>query len=256
MNEGNIWIISAEGDQLSPAVSEKLKNKSIPVLFSYSNKISEVDFFLNSEKLFVNGKLITGILFRARPDSFFSESFVEQDQPFCDSEIGAVLLAALNLPSILAVNKYDARLWFDKSSWALWRSRYLHNQMKVSPFHFGSSELNGSSVWLPYNSFNFRVKPNFEIRKILGAALTRSHPLNKFLVVGKKIFHERSFFQLNDHIELLNEYGIFISEITTDSEGNIITVNTLPAFSDERIIDVSSNLLVYLYYDFLSRRRS
>ena len=81
------------------------------------------------------------MLFRVSPELTFSDEFEVSDQPFCDAEIRAIWLAALNLDSVLAVNKYDAMTWFEGSSWPVWRRKVIHVGIPVSKFLFGDASL-------------------------------------------------------------------------------------------------------------------
>ena len=254
MNGGYIWIVSKKNDQLSNYIIERLRDLNTPFLQTDPRRVSDLNLSLIDEKFYIERKLIKGIFLRAGPDSFYNNSFINQDSAFCNSEIGALLLAAVNLESILAINKCDAQLWFDKSTWTVWRNRFLQNDIKVANFKFGESEFEKSTYWLPYNGTVIRESPEYEIRRELGAAVTDVPPSFKFLQIGKEILGNHCNVDVKDLTDFIINQGTFVSELLTDSEGNIISINTLPVIKSKNTLIKVSNLIAKEFYDFMLNR--
>jgi hypothetical protein len=173
------------------------------------------------------------------------------DQPFCDAEIRAIWLAALNLDSILAVNKYDAVAWFEGLNWPVWRRKLIHAGIPVSKFWFGDTTLRTSCVWYPYTSQEARPAPGYHAKRVLGSALTESTLIQKSLIIGKDIVAGKQTRSILSTAELLADAGVCIAEVATDAYDNIVTVNTQPTISDVHIENLVSYQIAEMYHAHL-----
>jgi len=210
---------------------------------------------LHADHFFVDNQLIRGIFFRSPPDSFFSRSFVEEDQRFCDAEIRAVWLAALHLKSILAINQYEAEVWFQGACWPIWRHKLINFKdiIPISPYFFGDIDIerDGSWFWHPYANFHPREPPNPIIRQLLGSALVKIHQPQKNIAICGNIIEGKENSTIQSIMLLLKEMGINFSEIITDINNHLVYINTLPRISDEKIVNKAVNIISREFYEHM-----
>lgn len=238
-----ILVISYPDDKLSRSVTRLLHAQGIQVLNTIPDTLGSRRISLQGDLLRIDGLPIGGVLFRVSPQSKFSDDFETFDQPFCDAEIRAILLAALNLDSILAINKYDATAWFEGLGWSTWRRALINSGIPVSELMFGDSPSKHLSVWYPYTGWEAKPVPGYHSKRILGSALTERGSLHNTLVLGKDIIAGKQVPSLIATVELLADMGISIADIVTDPSEKILTVNTIPLISDVFIEDVSHRIM-------------
>jgi hypothetical protein len=192
------------------------------------------------------------ILFRAFPDSTFSVGFDAEDQPFCNSEIGAAWLAALNLDSVLAVNRYDATAWFEGLGWPVWRRWLAAAGVPLSPFAFGDAGAEDLDGWHPYATGLREALPPASTRRILGAAFTASLSAATVLAVAGVPPRDEMSAAIREAARVLDACGLRIAEIGADAEGRVLAVNPQPSISDEALSPVVRRL-AELYHAHLHR---
>jgi hypothetical protein len=253
-DECGIVVISHPEDKLSVLITAILRSQGIRVMHILPGALTSSQISLRSNLLSISGFQIGGVLFRASPETPFSDEFELNDQPFCDAEIRAVLLAALNLESVLAVNKYDAMTWFEGLGWPVWRRKLIHAGIPVSEFQFGESALQESGAWYPYGSQNARAAPGYYTKKALGSALTESVPVQHNFIIGKDIVVGERTVTMIDTAEFLANAGVYIAEVTTDIHDNILTVNTLPTISNDQIASLVSYRITEIFNAHLHSR--
>jgi hypothetical protein len=254
VNERSIVVISHSEDELSALITAILRKQGTRVMHIVPGALGSSQISLQGDVFLIDGWPISGVLFRASPESIFSDEFEASDQSFCDAEIRAVWLAALNLDVILAVNKYDAMTWFEGLGWPIWRRRLIDAGIPVSKFLFGDTTLQTLRVWYPYTRQEGRPVPGDNTRRILGSALTVSTSIQNSLIIGKDIVAGRQAHSIQAAADLLADSGISIAEITTDVNDNILTVNTLPTISNVQIGNMVSHRVAEMFHAHLHSR--
>lgn len=247
----SILVINHTEDRLSNSIATILQTQGVRVLPILPGVLGSKQIRLQGDFFCIEGEPVRGILFRVPPQSTFSNEFAANDQSFCDAEIRAILLAALNLESMLAINKYDAVTWFEGIGWPTWRRKLIAAGIPVAEFQFGDSDLNGRHVWYPYASLEARLAPGHHSRKMLGSALTERNPLQTSLIVGREIITGRQSPSILATAELLTSLGAGIAEVATDTDDRVVTINTLPLISDVEINDIVSLKISEMFHAHL-----
>src|SRR5690606_27912775 len=120
-----IVIVGDEGDLLVQYTMQLLESQGTSVLHVKPSSLADIKTTLRDNTFILNDQVISGIFFRAHPDSFFSIGFQEEDRSFVDAEIRSVWLAAFQLRSLLSINRYDATSWFETLHWPTWRRAFI-----------------------------------------------------------------------------------------------------------------------------------
>ena len=213
--------------------------------------LGDLSLSLSSDTFIVDGKPVAGILFRSFPDTSFSNGFTADDQSFCDSEIGATWLAALQLKSVFAVNRYAADIWFDALRWTCWRRLLVEAGIVVSEFAFGDVETEGDHFWHSYAGITAETAPDQATRRVLGSAVTRASRKQTSLMVCGEVIAGDVQPAILDTTRLLHEAGIKIAEIETDFDGRILRVSAYPMITNAELLARASKLLVAAYHAHL-----
>lgn len=162
--------VSSPADTLAGAIIANLQATGGRPCAVEPAALGDLSLSLLGDTLTIDGKPVAGILFRSFPDTSFSNGFRADDQSFCDSEIGATWLAALQLESVFAVNRYEADIWFDALRWPCWRRRLVEAGIVVSEFAFGDVETEDAYFWHPYAVITAETAPDRATRRVLGSA--------------------------------------------------------------------------------------
>jgi len=246
-------VISYPEDKLASSIMAILRTQGIRVLHTLPGALGSRQITLQCNLLRIDGWTISGVLFRVSPESVFNEEFEVKDQAFCDAELRAIWLAAINLDSILAVNKYDAMAWFEGLSWPTWRRKLIQAQIPVAKFFFGDSELDTQCHWYPYASQEPRTAPGYITKRILGSALTESASTQASFMVGKEVIAGRRSDSILATVQFLVDSGIYIAEIVTDIDDNILSINTQPTTAEVHLRNLICGRIAELFHAHLYR---
>jgi len=205
---------------------------------------------------FVDGQRVGGLLFRCPAEAHFSRSFEESERSSADAEPRALWLAALHSKSVKAINRQDAAAWFDDSSWVVWRRRLAGAGVAVSSFAFGNEHLAGGRFWLPHYGVRLCPAPQCAVQRPLGAALTSSEPARTHLLVCGELLPDGARAQgvpasVPGAGRVLARGDISIAELTTDEEGSVLWVDTVPHIADTERVERASELIAGTYLDHL-----
>jgi hypothetical protein len=246
-DQGCVVIIGDESDSLSMMVAHELQQRKVPVTHFLPSSLANRRVRIRHDSFTVDGQPARGVLWRCVPGATFSADFISEDRSFCDAEVRATWLCAMNLSSVLAVNHYDAAAWFEGPGWTIWRRRLLKAGVPVSSFSYGATESPDGWAWFPYNAFHGREAPRSASRRTLGTALSRRTVKQRSLIVCGEVMTGESSSAVVTAVGVLNRAGIQIAEAATDLEGRILTVNTEPNILDSALAQRASRRIVELY---------
>ena len=246
-------VIVAENDDLLAA---NLKNRLIAqgdqVLAIPPGSLGSLAVCLEDERFRIAGQSVGGILFRTPPDATFSDGFQAGDRRFCDVEMRALWLAALQLDSVFTINRYDATVWFEGLHWPIWRRYLLAGGIPVSPFTFGGNVSSG--WWYPYRSKRAQPLPGPATRRLLGTAVSGCSGVQSSLAVNGETVTGEKLSSVRATVELLTGLGIGFAEIFTDANERVLAIDTQPRISDLSLAELTSSRLATTYYEHLHRR--
>lgn len=197
----------------------------------------------------LDSQRVSGILFRSTPEIAFSEDFAVADRAFCDAEVRAIWLAAMQLDSVCAINRYDPSAWFEGAGWPVWRQRLIAGGVPVSLFAFGGSVV--KARWYPYQSYDHQALPGPGAAKIFGAAVTDALPEERALIVDGKILAGELPASAVSTPRVLAESGIRFAEVIADSAGRVLSVDTNPRITDISVASTVSTYLARMFHDYL-----
>jgi hypothetical protein len=246
-----VAIVSEVTDSLAKAVATSLKVQGVWTEEILPAALGDVRIVLRDDSLFVNGGRMGGIFFRASSDSNFSQGFVTEDRSFSDAEVRATWLAALNLQSIVAINRYDATAWFEGLRWTVWRRKLLQAGIPVCDFTFGDVQTEHNVFWHPYTSDVSQSAPERSICRVLGSAISPSDAKHVSFAVCNQIISGCPKANLLATVRALSDVGVGLAEITTDSDDRILSVNPQPIILEPECLKRAVDLIVGFYYAHL-----
>jgi hypothetical protein len=209
-------------------VAGLLESLGESVLKKSARFLADLKVTLEPDRFLVEGRQVSGILFRATPDSRFSDSFSSEERPFVDAEIRAVWLAAMQIESILAINRHDAGSWFEGSGWSVWRRRLIEQGVPVSRFWFGDDGAGDDWQWHLHSLPSVRPAPGRKTRRALAAPVTGSVAHQTTLLVDDLLLPGSPQPASAKTADLLRSWGIRLAGIVSDDEGKVLSVDTLP----------------------------
>ena len=243
--------VSSTADTLAAAITGNLEATGVRACRVEPAALADLSLSLLDDALTLDGKPIAGILFRSFPDTSFSNGFMADDQSFCDAEIGATWLAALQLESVFAVNRYAADIWFEALRWPCWRRLLIDAGIVVSEFAFGDVQTEDTHSWYPYAGTTAEIAPDRAARRVLGSAVTTASRKQASLMVCGEVIAGDVQPAILDTTRLLDEAGIKIAEIETDFDGRILRVDAHPLITNAELLARASTLLITAYHAHL-----
>ena len=248
-----VLFIGSRDDPLLVALDSACHRRAVPITHVPQASLAHAWFVLDDQCLQINGRYVGGIVMRGRPDALMSESFVVEDRGFVDSEMRALLLGAMELESVLAVNQYDPQVWFQGVEWVIWRDRMRDSNVPVVPLAFGDVPAAESSRWKPFHGK--RVKPplNQAARRSMGSAMTVESPLRRAVVACGRIIDGDDHPTYRTAAEVLRARGVVLAEVSIDTEGRLCHVDTTPVEMSPRAIECASDMLSEFFDAHLRR---
>jgi len=247
-----VVIVAERGDLLAALVQNRLEAQGDQVMMVPPGALGGLTVHLADDVFRVEKKRIGGILFRAIPDTTFSDGFEAADRSFCDAEVRALWLAAMHLDPVCALNRYDAAAWFEGPHWPVWRRRLIAGGIPVSPFTFSGD--GSAGWWYPYRSFRPQTPPGPAAGRVLGSATSAAFSAQRTLAVDGEVLSGDGHASALAALRLLTKAGIRLAEVCTDSDGRVLTVDTLPLLADPSLAAEVSDRVAGIYHDHLHRR--
>jgi hypothetical protein len=248
--------VVGQGDKLADGVIAALQRQQIRVIRVAPQQMADQAVLIDGNTFRLQRQPIDGILLRASPEGSYSDGFVPEDRSFSDTETRSMWLAATHLDTVVAVNRYDAEAWFGSVGWVKWRQVLREQNVPVAPFRFGDA--GEQSVlyqhWYPYASARAQPAPERVTRRVLGAALAKSTQAEVKLAVCGRVIDGPAAPAAAEAAGILHEHGIHLASIATDSDGQVLTIDTLPAVQKAELIDRAAELLSGFYCEHLCRR--
>jgi hypothetical protein len=234
-------IVADERDALASCVRRELLHRDVRLTVYRPSRLADVPVELTADAFRIGGEDIVGILFRCTSETSLSAGFRDEDRRFGDLEVAATWLAALQLPSVLAINRLDAAAWFE-DSWPLWRSRLRAAGVKLARFQVGSGG-NGEPYWQPYSG-SMRSRP-FGVRAstALGAAVLERPAQEAWYVADGNVVSPSPPGAVCDAAAYLHSAGIAFAAVGADADGGITSVDVNPRVSDEQIVAHAGRVL-------------
>jgi hypothetical protein len=244
-----VICIREPGDELADAVGTELEERGICFRAIELAELGEVGIRIRGSACSIDGVPVAGVLSRGLPNLNIASRFGLLDQPFCNSELGAAWLAVLNLPSVLAINRYTAGMWYEHLHWQSFRGLLKEANIPTCTLTFGGDGCNEQGVrWLSYVSSEPVSTVNPTVHAHLGSALTLSQSASSALWVCGKRIHGAAGDNAEAAARYLNKMGVALVEIWTEPDGSIFLVNPQPSISDPRLLGRAATLISNSFY--------
>lgn len=117
-----VVVVAPASDLLAQLVATSLIYAHVPTCQLDPADLDEVELEWHGDVITINGKPITGLLWRTGPED-----------PSLDSRTTATWLAAASFPSMRAVNAYDPTAWRRGAGWSVWEDRLGECGVPVQP---------------------------------------------------------------------------------------------------------------------------
>jgi hypothetical protein len=247
-----ILVVGPASDALTSRLIEAPMPNGFSILHVEPQRLASLSLTLHAGECQVAGRPLAAVLFRAHPAAAFACEYARADQPFVDSEVSAIWLAVLNLPSVWTLNRYDAEMWYDGLRWPVWQRRLESDGIPTTPFSIGGRvAARSDSRWLPYGGEGLQPVVDPRTHALLGSALVCSAGADRALMVCGRVIEGASCSAAVFLAEHLENMQIRLAEATFDDEGSVLQLNTLPAIEDSTTAATVSRRIVEKIHDHL-----
>jgi hypothetical protein len=251
--EPTVLVVRLERDELTDACREALETRHIPVRSIPPWLLGEARLTLTPSELRFEGEAVLGLLFRAPPGVPMSGGFDPGDRAFADTEIGATLLAAASLPSLVAVNRFDACAWFEQGRWSVWHRRLEAAGVPVTSFESPADAAGAGRRWHPQTSFEAFAPPDAAALAALIGLTTAAVAEATWLVIGGEPIDSAAPPQVRWAATVLEQEGLALAAITVDQAGSIMYVNPFPEAADATEAVKAGLALAELFHGYRHR---
>lgn len=247
-------VIAPEDDGIAAGTAAMLVRLGVPTRSYAPSELALLKIELTDRTFKVEGAEVGAIVWRVRPDTPLSDGVEAADRAFSDAETAATWLAAMQLPTILAINRFDAETWYGRAGWLQWRHRLRAAGVPIVPMAFGDGALADDWVWSPYTAQYDCALPEDVARASMGTAARRQGPLEHVVSVCGNILGGVANHDLAAAAALLDACGVRLAAISCDASGRVHHVDPLPVLIDAAMIDqVSRRLGDTIHEDWRSR---
>jgi len=247
-----ILVVGSTSDALTRQFIEAAAPNGFSILHVEPRKLASLSLTLHAGECRVADRPVAAALFRAHPSATFSCEYARADQPFADSEVSALWLAVLNLPSVWTLNRYDAEMWYDGLRWPVWQRRLESAGIPTAPFSIGGrGAARHDARWLPYGGQASQPALDSRTHAVLGSALVCSAGADRALMVSGQVIDDASCSVAASLAECLETMEIHLAAATFDHEGSVLQLNTLPSIEDSTSAVTVSRRLMEKMHDRL-----
>lgn len=233
-----VIIVDDGTDSLAQTVNELLRLRGFGAYLVPVGRLATCRVAVTPREAFIEGQPVRGVLFRARPDAQFSEEFIKEDRFFCTSEARALWLEMLQLHTLTVVNRPDGELWYSSSEWCVWRRRLRARGVPVAELAAGDVSAGDGWSWLPWGG-GVLPSPVPEIRRMFGAAITRSKVFNRSSWCYGRVMSDCNRPVVRDAIAVLEDWGIRLGALLTDASDRVVSCTAYPTIPDVLVRDVA-----------------
>ncbi len=220
-----VVVGDVDADPLIPALTDVLSRYRESVALIDPTQLAASCLCAGGDHLDIDGRHVTGIIFRAWPGTLSGEEFVEDDADFAAGEARAVWLHALALPTVVAVNRGDEETWFSPSDWSVWRRRFIAGGVACSPLEFGDVD-DVNRRWYPWAG-GLTMPPPMSARRAMASAMAAAPVGEPILVCGDRLIGGASD-TADELIAVFRHYGVILAGAVVDSAGRVVTATALP----------------------------
>lgn len=247
-----IVIVAQPADTLAARVRDVLHARGADVRWFTPARLGTVPVTLSDRAFVVDGSEVAALLWRVSPDMLTGDGFQDADRNFASSETAATWIAALNLPTISAINRFDAQSWYSGLRTHYWRDRLADAGVDLTPMAVG--RVPDSWQWMPYTTGELSDPPDERAWPVMACA---SHPpgaLTTVITLAGETDVADVPANVTRAANTLHQWGIEVAAIDVDASGRIHRLRVLPAVEDHKLDYLAARLAEYLNDDCIARR--
>lgn len=244
LSETSCLVVGTEADPISSTFRTCAGAAGLRTRLIEAPRLGEASVVLDGVTLVVDGEQVGGLLFRGRSHGDFSEGFRDEDRVFVDVELAAVWLAAMQLPAVRSVNRFDAQAWYEISPWAAWTSRLAGAGIPTAPVAVGDAAPRDGRWWLPYTESALRPLPERHTRRMLATPTVDGDGAWQFLAVAGEAVGEANDGPAERVARALGDFGIQLARVTMNGRAEALAVDTMPLVADDTIAEAAAERLV------------
>jgi hypothetical protein len=220
-------------DPLIPALVAALRRRACEVQVSTPGSLALAPLTADSERATWSGREITAAVLRSPPDRSLAEGIEEGDRSFATSEVLAVWLHLLSLPSVRSLNRTDPEAWFAIGDWTVWRRRLAAAGLPLAPLVVGDCEPAAptASRWAHWGGGDAAGPVGAVVRRTFVAAVVATSALHRSLWCCGRVIEGRRSSAVEGAGRVLAGHGITLAGIDTDDEGAVVGATSRVAVS-------------------------
>jgi hypothetical protein len=208
----------------------------LPVRAIDPHRLDEHTWTLDGRSCHLDRQPLGALLIHARPYGLSASGFVPEDAPFAAAELSATLLAASQLPDVLAINRLDAEAWFEDACPGLLVRRAAGG--RACPMSYGAWPRGADVAWRPYRALQERRPPADVAARAMGAMLAPRGALDRgwYAVCGRPL--EPAAPRSVDRLaRSLWSEGIGLAKLYVDRRGRLGGLDVCPPIEERTAAD-------------------
>lgn len=249
MNHPFVVVVSQRQDAIAAAAAARLQGLGASVRLCAPSKVALLNVELTDCVFRLAGVSVAAVLWRVPPGTHLSDDVASADQGFSDAEAAATWIAAMQLPTIFAVNQLDAETWYGSVGWPHWRARLGSAAVPLTPMAFGDGAVPDDWTWSPYTAQYDCELPQAVVRASMATASHRKTMLESTIAVCGKVVSGAVTADIRRAAALLDTWGVRLAAIGSDASGRIHHVDPFPIVTDASLVEEVSRRLADCVYD-------
>ena len=227
---GVVAVVAANSDRLAASLVGRLRARELAVVACEPHELADRKILLDANRVEWQGAPVGAVVWRVPPGVPLSASFTAEDRAFADSETGAAWLAALSVPSVWAVNRYSAAVWYGGREWPAWQAWLRRHGVPVSSLRLGA-KASREAHWRPFLSSDTRPAPEESAAKAMGIATATAYAASSVLVVAGEIMGSAPPSRgARAAADALTASGVVLARLSLDGDDRVLAVDTIPDF--------------------------
>ncbi len=247
MSPHRLTLVAPVRDGVAAEVGRAAARRGASVTWHAPADLAARQVALQDTSCVVDGAPLTAVLWRVSPDMNLADGFTEADRRFATNETAATWIAALQLESIAAVNRFDAQAWYSGLRAQYWCDRLRAAGVRVAPACAGDADVAPHWRWHPYTADGDCDLPGRPARASMATACREPFPLSRHVSLFGTVPPSSAHPNVERAARLLFDWGIGLATIGSDIFGRVHDVRVLPVLDDTPLLaHVAERLTEYL----------
>src|SRR4029077_18135790 len=132
------------------------------------------------------------------------------------------------LPTVYAVNRYPASVWYGGLRWSAWHTWLRTRGVSVSPLRLGATTADEQRQWMPFLSSSTTAIPDATAAAVLGIATSAARPATSVVAIAGELLHPAPSATMRAAAAALDASGVVLARLTLDQEDCVLSVDPTP----------------------------